>query len=594
MVNFKLNSLFKLNLIAVTLVLCSVSSTEARDIEGDRHDNWLGGSSEDDNIRGYHGDDFMWGLAGHDSMFGGAGHDVIQGGLGNDTLSGGLDNDSLFGGKGNDSLYGDEGEDHINGGLGHDLLVGGAGDDILKGEAGDDEFEVGLGSDITYGGLGWDLARFTLRPVDYSFEQVNGKLIVTNRESHELTTLHSIEELTFNDYEGAYYEPTDLLDNSLLADRNDIMLYGDPAQGRIVGVQLSTMEQVFDLPVDGSIVYSSDIINPNKSYVYARGTPSLTVLSRDGDGEFSVSHTIELPFKPRTGAINRGKGVTLLTGSEKAMWALVDINTDSVIAQGGRNEYTKDDDLNHGGHWATGHGVWLTDNSFVISDREARTLEYFEVDFDSLEVTAINTISISSSAHTVIGKRNNGERIYYAVTEGADDARPGLTELSLTANGLAKGREVSLPGDDISIMTSHHAKPLADGTHIYMGSSEGNLYVINRHDMTVVSSITVGKGAGHTILSPSRNIAIVTNHKDTFVSLIDTRTHQKITDITVSEEQMAGTILQSHTTRLSPDGKYFYNFATDNGFFFSIDLDRLIMDQMIDTGGTPIQGSQPM
>jgi hypothetical protein len=51
--------------------------------------------------------------------------------------------------------------------------------------------------------------------------------------------------------------------------------------------------------------------------------------------------------------------------------------------------------------------------------------------------------------------------------------------------------------------------------------------------------------------------------------------------------------LQAHTGRVSPDSQYFYNFGSDSGTFFRINLDTLEMDKSVYTGGTPKQASQP-
>jgi DNA-binding beta-propeller fold protein YncE len=125
---------------------------------------------------------------------------------------------------------------------------------------------------------------------------------------------------------------------------------------------------------------------------------------------------------------------------------------------------------------------------------------------------------------------------------------------------------------------------------MYIGSTEGNVYVLNIETMQIETSIPVGFGAGHTTFAPMRNIAIVTNHKDTFVSIIDTTTHTLIKNVTVSEAQINGEILQSHTSFIHPDMNHFYAFATDNGIFYELDLETLEVTRTLNTGGTPLQG----
>jgi len=380
---------------------------------------------------------------------------------------------------------------------------------------------------------------------------------------------------------------------AVVFDRKDIQLFGDPELSRIVGMQMSTMKQVADFPLDGKVIYSSDIINDEKSYAYGRASNKIFILKRDAQGNFSEQGIINLPFAPRTGAKNRKYGLTLITGSEKPMYALINTKNDTVVATGGRDVFTKNDDSNHGSKWATGHGVWLTNRHFVVPDREARTLTLYKINPKSFKVKKLNTVKTSSSVHTIIGKLNNKKHIYYAVAEGSDESRPSLVELKLKKNRLKVKRIVEMVGDNLPEMTAHHAKPLPDGVHIYMGTSDGTLNIINKRKMKVVKTIKAGKGAGHTTLIPKLNLAFVTNHHDQFVTVINTKTHTKIKDIHVSGPSIKNTALQSHTARVSADSKYYYNFATDNGYYFRINLETLEMDKMTYTGGTPKQASQP-
>lgn len=130
-----------------------------------------------------------------------------------------------------------------------------------------------------------------------------------------------------------------------------------------------------------------------------------------------------------------------------------------------------------------------------------------------------------------------------------------------------------------------------DYEHIYVGSTEGNLFVINRNSKELVRTIKTGLGTGHTRFIPSRNMAIITNHHDTFVSVINTENHSKIKDIEVSGSKINGEILQSHTNYVSPDHMFYYAFASDNGIFYEINLQDLQVSRILETGGVPVQGT---
>jgi DNA-binding beta-propeller fold protein YncE len=60
------------------------------------------------------------------------------------------------------------------------------------------------------------------------------------------------------------------------------------------------------------------------------------------------------------------------------------------------------------------------------------------------------------------------------------------------------------------------------------------MHVINRDNMKIVSTIKTGFGSARTTFIPKRGLAIVTNTKDSFVTVIDTKTHKKIKDVDVT------------------------------------------------------------
>ena len=128
------------------------------------------------------------------------------------------------------------------------------------------------------------------------------------------------------------------------------------------------------------------------------------------------------------------------------------------------------------------------------------------------------------------------------------------------------------------------------GQHIYLPSNEGNVHVINYCTMKVEHVIKSGIGSGHVKFVPTRDMAVITNHHGTFVSIVDTKQHTHIKDVEVSGLSINDTILQSHTSYLGKAENYFYAFATDNGVFYKLDLEALEVVDELYTGGTPKQG----
>ena len=162
----------------------------------------------------------------------------------------------------------------------------------------------------------------------------------------------------------------------------------------------------------------------------------------------------------------------------------------------------------------------------------------------------------------------------------------------------------------------HHLDVSSDGEWVLQGTTEGGigkLYVLNAgadayDPMSVEEIIDVGKGAGHVFTSEERQLAVVTNHDDKFLSLIDmdsdddgnidppatwTTTIAWIPRGTTYDQSGAvidpgnigrdatrpgGQKIQAHTASISgvdPREQYYYGSAAADGVFYRIDLEDL-------------------
>jgi DNA-binding beta-propeller fold protein YncE len=162
---------------------------------------------------------------------------------------------------------------------------------------------------------------------------------------------------------------------------------------------------------------------------------------------------------------------------------------------------------------------------------------------------------------------------------------PAILRFELRRNRLVETGRVELNSIDpekykASVMGAHHASFRPDGKFIYVGSAEGHLFVVNRKKMKVVKAIEVGMGAGHTTILSMRNQAIITNHNDTFVSVIDTVNHEKLWDIEVADSASSAYKSQAHTSGVSLDMQYFYSAASHDGVFYRIDLNTWVVDKL--------------
>jgi hypothetical protein len=261
------------------------------------------------------------------------------------------------------------------------------------------------------------------------------------------------------------------------------------------------------------------------------------------------------------------------------MTSIIKVKKNKVAKVFGENIETHPQD--YGGSLSTGHPMWVTDHQFFMLDRAAREIQLW-YPHDGL----LSTLHTQTSVHHIfqppVSTMNKGQQqFYYAVEEGNQDesVSPSILRFKLQANKLVKTHRVELSSIDpdmydASEMGAHHAAFRADGEYIYVGSAEGHLFVIRRKTMKVEKVIDVGQGAGHTTFVPERNLAIITNHNDTFVSVINTKTHKWVRNIEVASGiPEDGSKTQAHTSGVSLDAKYFYSAASHDGVFYRIDLD---------------------
>ncbi len=392
--------------------------------------------------------------------------------------------------------------------------------------------------------------------------------------------------------------------NTTTAVTERLAFYGDTLHNRILEIDVQNMTLRNEIPTIGETPYTIGRAgNEDKLYAITRGSESFDVIDMNS---MEIIKTVAMQHSPRSCAFNEYNGLQLISGKNKPMTSLIDVKNDGIVAVVGRN--TEVSPLDFGGSNATGHPVWLSRDTFALLDREVRKIILYRVD-DSTgywNAREISSLPTPTAAHHFVGKgadaMDNSIRIgdaetdtFYVVTEGASDAAPGGSVAPQLLKVKYTGTSLTLMGSAALEHTldeegAHHATFAPDGRHIYMGSSEGTMSIINIDNMQVIRRISAGLGCGHTTFVPQRNLAVVTNHHDTFITIIDTATQEKITDITVSGGSINGTILQSHTSFTDLSGNFFYAFASDNGIFYEVDLSSLEVTRTLQTGGTPKQG----
>jgi len=360
-------------------------------------------------------------------------------------------------------------------------------------------------------------------------------------------------------------------------------------------------EPNYEVYTGNLITYTADkVVGYPKVYVVNRGSNAIDVIDVNTT---EIIKTIPLAHFPRSAeTMNKTLGLCEASGMNKPMASIIDIDTDEVVAVVGDDTQTYPVTNNHGGSHATGHPFWLDANHFALLDREKRKIFTYYMEKDSSgdwNTTLLSHVDTTTSIHQIMPSKGNylGEANYfYATAEGSDDDYPSIIELELRAEGLVQTREVALieNGVDKLDMWLHHGDFHPTQKLIYVGSGDGTLFIVDYETMTISKTLRAGVGAGHTVMVPQKDLAVVINHKDTFVTIVDTKTNTKITDVTVSKASnlVGNATIQAHPKyHVSENGKYFYAFLTEEGKMYKMDLDKLKVVETLEVGGKPAQGS---
>jgi hypothetical protein len=163
---------------------------------------------------------------------------------------------------------------------------------------------------------------------------------------------------------------------------------------------------------------------------------------------------------------------------------------------------------------------------------------------------------------------------------------------------------VEFPVECLSAKTNggHNADFAPDNKHLYVGSDRGYMHIINVDRWKVENTVNTGgisygsanvkAGSGHTCFAADKGLAIVTNHGAKYNTIINLSTQRKIKNVKLPfENEGIFNANQSHTCYVDDGQDYYYNFWTDGGVFYRIDLYDLTLADSLYTGGIPIQGS---
>jgi hypothetical protein len=308
-------------------------------------------------------------------------------------------------------------------------------------------------------------------------------------------------------------------------------------------------------------------------------------------------YQIPLAHTPRSATYNPDKGLAAISGGDIPMTTVIKSKNDQIeTAVGGGPGWNSAVNTDFGGSNATGHPFWHKQKDFFLLNRVARRIELYK-HYGEL----VGTLYLPTTAHHLLRLPSNDRHShsYLAALEGnpAAGIAPGVLQFDVSKDGnMTQTGLLYLDCSDCdpAAMGGHHADIDPSGEYLYMGSNEGRLFIVELASLSIVAVIDSGTGSGHTRFVPSRHLAVVTNHNDRHMTLIDTDTLSKTGDVVVASDcARSGLKTQGHTTGLSPDERYFYGAASCDGKLFRIDLDTLGVTHLDLTQALQEQGISP-
>ena len=400
--------------------------------------------------------------------------------------------------------------------------------------------------------------------------------------------------------------------------------FGDKANNKIDVVDVENMQLIDEVYTGHQKTYAAEVIkihgeghnNDKKMYIANRGSDSIDVMQSSSN---LITNTINIPFHPRSIDVEEETGLVAVSGTDKPMIAIIDGKSDKLLTTVGRDTVTYPTTSGHSyvssGTLASGHPHWLDKEHFVLIDRQAMKIITYKLVKSGTTYSAqvVNELNTPSPVHNLIppeihgkeGHHNGGKTypIFYATAEGSSSTYPSVMKLYFSPDEglkLLENLELSKSGLSKNVMGVHHLNFIKKTQKIYVGSDEGTLFIVDYSgdSMKVIKTLQAGFGAGHTAQmehSHAGDIAVIINHKDKFITVMNTQTDTKIADIDVSNlgaDKIGKVQTQSHPKyHFSKDGKYFYLFLTEEGALVKVDLDTKKVVDRLEIGGKIAMGS---
>ena len=377
-------------------------------------------------------------------------------------------------------------------------------------------------------------------------------------------------------------------------------LYGDYESTKVFNINVNKMslESVVDVsPAIGP--YGVDCETDREAFALTRRGDSIAIVNFRHNKLVKV---IPLKFHPRSTATLANIDLVLVSGKTKPMSVIIGKSDHEIKRYFGEDVDTSvhpvDTSNYFGGGNATGHPFWLKDGDrFLMLDRVNRKLLLYSKE----STVPLAQIDTETTAHHVLYLDSEvdsaGNGTYYMVLEGPKDPVSG----PIPSAGIMKFTIDA--SNNISVDTIFHADHSDGGAHharfygdkyIFFPTFNSKVYVVDKNSMSAVASFQAGLGAGHITFSIPKRMAVVTNHKSTFVTVADLTNPQNprvVANIEVArplteEERAAGKNSQAHTSRFDESGRYFYSCANCEAKFYEIDIEYLWISRTLQLPGT--------
>ena len=354
---------------------------------------------------------------------------------------------------------------------------------------------------------------------------------------------------------------------------HNFLYYGDITNDMVVKLDVTLIKPISSTDSNGLYPYEIAKALNNKLYVLNRHDNIIGVLDPITN---SIIDEVALEFYPRSISINNNN--TLLTSSNRPSAVTIIDN----IASNTYSDSTYKSPLSYGGTKATGHPIWVDSNHFLLLDRTENTIELYKKGI----YRPIDKLKTKSSVHHIIVR--NG--ILYGISEGKQNGiSPGIIKFTILDNkiNIIKERLLSsfsnLPLDFKSdVWGVHHGAFHPTLDYIYIGSTEGNVFVLDIKNLELVDTFRASTGVGH--FTFYKNMIITTNHYSnikTFHNISNPRDNKYITSLKFGDIIYDAITMQSHTTHIIGNNLYFmFNTDTDS-ILYEVNLDSITITRKI-------------